>query len=134
MMSLIVILIVVSILIFIAVMYLMLGVMIDRASFGISLVKIFGYRMKEIRRVYLDFNLYAVIAGACIGIPFVKVAADAIYPYFIANTAMGMDLHFETILYGIVFAGIVLLYLSICSILTRKIKRILPAEVLKNRE
>ena len=90
--------------------------------------------MKEIRRVYLDSNFYAVIAGACIGIPLVKVAADAIYPYFIANTAMGMDLHFETILYGIVFAGIVLLYLSICSILTRKIKRILPAEVLKNRE
>ena len=39
MMSLIVILIVVSILIFIAVMYLMLNVMIDRAAFGISLVK-----------------------------------------------------------------------------------------------
>lgn len=99
MMSLIVILIVVSILIFIAVMYLMLGVMIHRASFGISLVKIFGYRMKEIRRVFLDSNFYAVIAGACIGIPLVNVAADAIYLYFIANTAMGMDLHFETILY-----------------------------------
>ena len=26
-----------------------------------------------------------------------KVAADAIYPYFIANTAMGMDLHFKTV-------------------------------------
>jgi hypothetical protein len=28
--------------------------MIDRAAFGISLVKIFGYKMREIRKVYLD--------------------------------------------------------------------------------
>ena len=41
MMPLIIILIVVSVLIFVVVLYLMLGVMIDRASFGISLVKIF---------------------------------------------------------------------------------------------
>ena len=134
MMSLIVILIVVSILIFIAVMFLMLNVMIDRAAFGISLVKIFGYRMKEIRRVYLDGNFYAVIIGACIGIPVVKKIADMIYPYFIANTAMGMNLHFEWPLYGAVILGIVLIYLAISSVLTGKIKKIVPAEVLKNRE
>ena len=134
MMSLVVILIVVSVLIFIAVMYLMLNVMIDRAAFGISLVKIFGYRMKEIRRVYLDGNFYAVIAGACIGIPIVKKIADSIYPYFIANTAMGMDLAFEWFLYAGILGGVVLIYLIISSILTGKIKKIIPAEVLKNRE
>ena len=134
MMSLIVILIVVSVLIFIAVMYLMLNVMIDRATFGISLVKIFGYRMKEIRKVYLDGNFYAVIAGACIGIPIVKKIADSIYPYFIANTAMGMDLAFDWFLYAGILGGVVLIYLVISSILTGKIKKIVPAEVLKNRE
>ena len=134
MMSLIVILIAVSILIFIAVMYLMLNVMIDRASFGISLVKIFGYRMKEIRKVYLDGNFYAVMIGACIGIPIVKKIADMIYPYFIANTAMGMNLHIEWFLYGAVILGIVSVYLVISGVLTGKIKRIVPAEVLKNRE
>ena len=134
MMSLIVILIVVSVLIFIAVMYLMLNVMIDRAAFGISLVKIFGYRMREIRKVYLDGNFYAVIAGACIGIPFVKMIADSIYPYFIANTAMGMDLKFEWFIYAGILAGVVLIYCVISGILTGKIKRIVPAEVLKNRE
>ena len=106
-MYLIVILIAVSILIFIAVMYLMLNVIVDRAAFGISLVKIFGYRMKEIRRVY---------------------------PYFIANTAMGMNLHIEWFLYGAVILGIVAVYLVISGVLTGKIKRIVPAEVLKNRE
>ena len=134
MMSLIVILIVVSILIFIAVMYLMLNVMIDRAAFGISLVKIFGYRMREIRKVYLDGNFYAVTLGACVGIPIVKKLADSIYPYFIANTAMGMNLKFDWFLYVGILGGVVLVYYVISSILTRKIKRIVPAEVLKNRE
>lgn len=134
MMSLIVILIVVSILIFIAVMYLMLNVMIDRAAFGISLVKIFGYRMREIRKVYLDGNFIAVIIGACIGIPIVKKMADAIYPYFIANTAMGMNLKFQWFLYAGILGGVALIYFVISSILTGKIKRIIPAEVLKNRE
>ena len=134
MMSLIIILITVSVLIFVAVMYLMLNVMIDRASFGISLVKIFGYRMKEIRRVYLDGNFYAVMLGACMIIPLVKLIADFIYPYFIANTAMGMNLHFKWYLYVCVFLGILFVYLLISKILTHKIKKIVPAEVLKNRE
>ncbi len=134
MMSLVIILITVSVLIFIAVMYLMLNVMIDRASFGISLVKIFGYRMNEIRKVYLDGNFYAVMLGACIIIPLVKLAADSIYPFFIANTAMGMNLHFEWYLYVGVFLGILAVYLIISTILTHKIKKIVPSEVLKNRE
>lgn len=134
MMSLIIILIAVSVLIFVAVMYLMLNVMIDRAGYGISLIKIFGYRMKEIRKVYLDGNFFAVILGACIAIPIVKMIADSIYPYFIANTAMGMDLHFEWYLYGGVLLGVAVIYLAISKILTAKIKRIVPAEVLKNRE
>lgn len=134
MMSLIVILLAISILIFIAVMYLMLNVMIDRAAYGISLVKIFGYRLREIRKVYLDGNFYAVLLGTCIIVPVVKMIADSIYPYFIANTAMGMDLTFPWYLYLIVLAGALLVYLLISSILTGKIRKIVPAEVLKNRE
>ncbi|MCD7955749.1 MAG: hypothetical protein LUG93_08370 [Lachnospiraceae bacterium] len=34
------------------------------AAFGISLVKVFGYRTKEVRKLYLDGNLYTVIIGA----------------------------------------------------------------------
>lgn len=134
MMSLIVILIAVAILIFIAVMFLMLNVMIDRAAYGISLVKIFGFRMREIRKVYLDGNFYAVLLGGCIIIPIVKMIADSIYPYFIANTAMGMDLRFPWYLYATVLAGAMLVYLLISSVLTGKIRKIVPAEVLKNRE
>lgn len=134
MMSLIVILLAVSILIFIAVMYLMLNVMIDRAAFGISLIKIFGYRLREIRKVYLDGNFIIIILGAALSIPLVKKAADSIYPYCIANTAMGMDLNYKWFLYTGVIVGVVAIYLMISGVLTGKIRRIIPAEVLKNRE
>ena len=108
--------------------------MIDRASYGISLVKIFGYRLREIRKVYLDGNFYAVLLGTCIIIPIVKMIADSIYPYFIVNTAMGMDLSFPWYLYVIVLVGALLVYLLISCILTGKIRKIVPAEVLKNQE
>lgn len=46
-------LIIVSIIIFCVVLYLMMGVMIDRSAFGISLMKVFGYRSKEIKNYIL---------------------------------------------------------------------------------
>ncbi|MCM1506041.1 MAG: FtsX-like permease family protein [Ruminococcus flavefaciens] len=124
----------VSVIIFCVVMYLMMGVMIDRASFGISLIQIFGFRTKEIRRLYLNGNLLIVIIGAVIGIPLAKVIMDTIYPFFISNTACGMNLHFPWYLYIGIFAVILAVYAVINCLLVRKIKRITPAEVLKNRE
>ena len=41
----------VSSLIFAVVMYLMMKVMIDRCAFHISMVKVFGYRTKEIKKL-----------------------------------------------------------------------------------
>ena len=45
-----------SIIIFCVVMYLMMKVMIDRSAYNISLIKVFGYKRKEIRKLYLDGN------------------------------------------------------------------------------
>lgn len=62
----------VSVLIFIVVMYLMMKVMIDRSSFNIALIKIFGYRNKEVKKMYLDGNFYIITIGALISIPLTK--------------------------------------------------------------
>ena len=124
----------VSIIIFCVVMYLMMNVMIDRASFGISLVKIFGYRTNEVRKLYLNGNTAVVAVGAIIAIPVSKLFMDAIYPYMISNVACGMNLAFPWYYYLLIFAGIMLIYFAVNAILTAKLKRISPAEVLKNRE
>ena len=134
MMPLIVMMTVSAVVIFCMVLYLMMGVMIDRASFGISLIQVFGFRTGEIRKLYLDGNAWIVAAGAVIGIPLAKIIMDKFYPWMIANTSVGMNLEFPWYLYAEIFAGVMAVYFAVNALLVRKLKRITPAEVLKNRE
>lgn len=134
MMPMVIMMISVSVVIFLVVMYLMTGVMIDRSSFGISLIKVFGFRKNEVKKLYLNGNTIITALGAVVCIPLSKLVMDAIYPWAIANTACGMNLRFEWYYYPMIFAGVMLVYFISNALLTRKINRITPAEVLKNRE
>lgn len=124
----------VSLIIFCVIMYLMLKVMIDRSAFGISLVKIFGYRTKEIRKLYLNGNFYIIAIGGVVTIPLAKQVMDKIFPYMIYNVACGMNLKFSWQLYIGIFGVVILFYLIINQILVHKVKKIVLAEALKNRE
>lgn len=124
----------VSVMIFFVVMYLMLNVMIDRASLGISLIKIFGFRTGEIRKLYLNGNTMIVAVGAVFTIPLAKYIMDCLYPSFIANTGCGINLTFPAVYYVGIFAGVMVAYFIVNAILVYKLKKISPAEVLKNRE
>ncbi len=124
----------VSVVIFLVVMYLMMGVMIDRSSFGISLIKVFGFRKNEVKRLYLNGNAIVTAIGAIVCIPLSKLVMDIIYPRVIANIACGTNLRFEWYYYLLIFAGVMLIYFIVSALLTRKINRIAPAEVLKKRE
>ena len=120
--------------IFIVVMYLMMGVMIDRSSFGISLIKIFGYRKREVRSLYLNGDLTIAAVGALICIPLAKLIMDSIYPSFVSNVACSIVLDFPPYLYLIIYSAVLAVYFVSSAMLTRKLNRITPAEVLKNRE
>ena len=120
--------------IFCVVMYLMMSVMIDRSSFGISLIKIFGYRPKEIRSLYLNGNLIVVAVGGLAAIPAAKFIIDLIYPSFVANVACCMDTSYPWYAYILLYCVMMLVYLVINRLLVRKISKITPAQVLKNRE
>lgn len=124
----------VSIIIFVAVMYLMLNVMIERASFGISLVKIFGYNTRDVKKLYLNGNALLIAVGAIIGIPVSKIIMDKVFPVFIPNITSGINLKFPIYVYPAIFAGVMAVYFIITAVLVRKLGRITPAEVLKNRE
>ena len=127
-------LVVISALIFMIVMYLMMKVMIDRSAFSISLMKVFGYRRREIRRLYLDGNFYVILLGAVICVPLAKWSMDLVYPYCIANVAIGMDLKFTPQIYIMIYGGILLCYMVINFLLVSRLNKLVPAEVLKNRE
>lgn len=134
MMPMIYMLTVVSIIIFCIVMYLMMKVMIDRSAFGISLIKVFGYRKNEIRKLYLSGNFYIIAIGAAVCIPVTKWIMDMLYPFMISNVSCGMNLTFTWQLYVGIYLAILVLYFVINQILVQRLNKVVPAEVLKNRE
>lgn len=125
---------VLSAVIFLVVLYLMVKVMIDRAAYSISLFKVFGYRTSEVRQLYLDGNFFVVALGALVCIPAAKAVMDIIYPNFIANVAIGMEVQFPLSTYAVIYAGVLACYLLIEVLLVRKLSKMTPAQVLKNRE
>ena len=123
-----------SIVVFVMVMFLMLRVMIDRSSKNISLFRVFGYRTGEIRKLYLDGNFVVVAIGAAIFLPLSKFLMDLAYPYLCSNVASGLDTTFPGYYYPLIYIVTLLLYVIIDVVLMRRIKKIMPAEVLANRE
>lgn len=126
-------LVVVSAIIFCVVMYLMMKVMIDRSAFSISLIKIFGYRTGEIRKLYLNGNFYMIAVSAAVCIPLSKLLMDKIYPLLVSNIACGMNLSFSWGLYLGIYGIIIGLYFVINQLLVRRLNKMIPVEVLKNR-
>ena len=127
-------LMIMSTVIFCLVIYLMTSVMIDRASFGISLVKIFGFNRKEVKKLYLDGNRTVIMLGALVSIPIAKLITDKMFPMFVSNVACGLPLEFRWYYYPVIWLAIIAFYSLISLLLTGKLNRMTPAEVLKNRE
>ena len=123
-----------SVIIFAMVMYLMMKVMIERSAFNISMVKVFGYRIREIKKLYLNGNFYVIAVGALICIPVAKKVMDMLYPVMVANVGCAMDIEFSAGLYGLIYAGVILVYFVINQLLVGRIHKVNLAEVLKNRE
>ena len=72
--------------------------------------------------------------GALICIPLSKIVMDSLYPLMVSNIASGMNLYFPPVLYIGLYVSILLLYAVINFFLVRRLNKITPAEVLKNRE
>ena len=124
----------VSVIIFCVVLFLMINVMIDRAGFGISLIKIFGFRTKEIKRLYLNGNTAVIAVSSIIFIPLSKKIIDKFFPVLVANVSSGTNLTFKWYYYLLIFVAVMVIYSIINAVLVGKLKKITPAEVLKNRE
>ena len=116
------------------VMYLMMKVMLDRSANSIALFKTFGYRQREISRLFLDGNTILIALGTAAAIPLSKLLMDAMYPLLVSNVACAINLHFEPWIYALLFAGTMLVYGLIHLFLMGRIRRISHQEILKNRE
>lgn len=134
MLPMVIMILVVSAMVFVLVLYLMMKVMIERSASHIALFKIFGYRRKEIRRLYLDGNFYLIALGALLSLPVSKLLMDALFPLLVSNVACGLHLAFPVWEYALIYGAVMLFYVIIHRALLRRTDQIVPAEVLKRRE
>ena len=116
------------------VMYLMMKVMLDRSAQSIALFKVFGYRRREISRLFLSGNTVLIALGILICIPLSKRIVDALYPYLVSNVACGIDLHMAPWVYAVLYLACMLIYAIIHALLVRRIRQIPANEILKARE
>ena len=123
-----------SVALFIIVMYLLLKMMIDKSTFSISLIKVFGYSKKEVNKLYLGSNLYTVLFTSVVAIPITKIIIEIIYPYLVSNISAGLKTTMYWYLYIIMIAIIFISYLIVNALLASHLRKISLVEILKDRE
>ena len=72
--------------------------------------------------------------GALMSIPVAKMITDKMFPMFVSNVACGLPLAFKWYHYPLIWLAIMVFYSFVSLLLTGKLNRLTPAEVLKNRE
>lgn len=132
--SFVVILLVVSIVLFTLVMYMLMKIIIERSRFSVSLIKIFGYNEKEVRKLYLGTTFYIVAISTVIGIIISRLLLIKIYPFLVSNLSSGMETYIPAwgiaVIVGIIFVE----YFIVYGLLSTKLKRVEFTEILKSRE
>ena len=98
------------------------------SAFSISLIKVFGYRTKEIRKLYLDGNFFIIAIGAAICLPLAKLIMNAVYPSLVSNVNCGTKLAYAPWLWAVLYGGILVLYFIINRVLVGRLNKIVPAE------
>ena len=132
--GMIVLMIAISLVIFIAVMYLLMKLEIDRSSYSISLLKALGYSEREVNSFYLGSSLYMTLASIVIGMPAGRLIVGAAYPFCVPNVNAGFEAYITPEGYVFIIAIILLTYALTRFMLERYLKKISLSEILKNRE
>lgn len=125
--------IILAVIFFVVVMYLMVSIMIERNARNISMMKIFGYNDREVRKIYLDSNFITIVIASIAAVPAAKYIMDGIMPWFVQHVASGFDMSFSPIHYILIYALIFVTYFAVSIALNRKLKKVTPAEVLMER-
>ena len=134
MFDMIVMLIGVSVIIFIAVMYLLMKLEIDRSSFSVSLLKALGYPEKTVNSFYIGSSFYITAAAVIFGIPLCRVIVGYAYPFCVSNVNAGFEAKISPLQYVIVAAIVICSYAVTRMMLLRYLRKIKITDILKNRE
>ena len=96
--------------------------------------KVFGYTKSEISKLYMRNNLYTVLVSAALFIPLSRYIIVKIYPFMVANRAVGFNLSFSLEVYLFILGLIMVSYFLSYIFAKIKLNKISIQEMLKDRE
>lgn len=115
----------------IIIIFLVTSLMIEENRTTISMLKIFGYRKKEIKKLVLRGAVPVVVLGFLLGIPVMLLSANAMYGYLGEMINIVLPIVINPIHIVISFVIVLLVYLFTQKLCERKLNRIAMDEVLK---
>lgn len=123
-----------SVIIFLVLMYILTKVVIEKNAISISFMKVFGYEDREINRIYLNSITYTVLASLIVTLPLDVFCMSQIIKLIFIK----MDGYFEFYIKPYQYGEIVLIgmatYFAVNALHRKRIRKIKMADALKMRE
>jgi ABC-type transport system, involved in lipoprotein release, permease component len=121
-----------SFLIGIIVIYVVTSMIIEENRKSISLMKVLGYKRKEVYSLILNSSSFIIILGYIIGVPLVTVSLDAMYKSVASDINIVFPIKID---YSYILVGFICIYLTYeisKAISKRKVNKISMNEILKS--
>ncbi|WP_418837223.1 ABC transporter permease [Paratractidigestivibacter faecalis] len=123
-----------SVFIFLLFIYLLTKAVIDRSARSISYMKVFGYRDREISKLYIHSITICVVASLVLCLPLIIGSLTAIFKAMLISYSGNIEIYVPwTAMAQTVAAGLAT-YLAVAALHTRSIKRVSLSEALKVQE
>lgn len=123
-----------SLILFALLIYLLTKLIIEKNASSISMVKILGYKNREIVNLYLVSTTWVVIFSVLASFFFATELIKEIYIFMMSEYSGWLALYIEPSIYGKMFALGMLVYVFVAVLQFRSIKKIPMDEALKNVE
>lgn len=113
------------------IIYIATGLVVDENRISISLMKVFGYRKKEIGKLILNSNTLIVVAGYLLGIPVLLGTVRALYQSLTESLQLVLPVKLN-VWYMLLGFAIVMITFEFAKLMCRKrVARIPMSEALK---
>ncbi|WP_223067310.1 ABC transporter permease [Paenibacillus caui] len=115
------------------VIYVVTSLIIEENKENISLMKVLGYKKKEVFSLILNSSTYIVILGFIIGVPLLLASMQAMFQSVADSTSFVLPVKINYAYLGLGFVIIILIYELSKAFSKKKINRISMIEALKSR-
>ena len=124
----------ISIVIYLVLMYILTKIVIDKNAINISFMKVFGYKPKEIRKLYLRATTIVVLSSLLLGLPLIYLGIQVSFTFVLMKLSGYLPVYIPMYLYPAIVAIGMASYFIINFFHVKRVNRIEMSAALKNRE